>query len=337
MPSNRFRRARSVGPSLAHPHRLAQPAPLGALRRALARRLAVLALLGIGAQAGRAEDMPASPGQLPSAVQPVLQVLPALGEDPLPVRPASAERRFGYVIGLSLDEVPTYSGSGSYELRPRPLWALQYGNFRLSTSGARAVMGFGGEAVSGSGASLQLADTGLWKIGAALRLASGRSSSDDPALAGLPDIRATLRGRVYADRRLGEHWSVGLGVSQDLLGRAGGALASVGLGYGARLTAHTTWSAGLSANVANGTYMQTHYGVDPAASLRSGYPAFAPRAGLLDIGAGVGAMTALSPHWIFFTGAGTGRLLGDSANSPLTRSTTSWRLSAGIAYRCCKP
>lgn len=291
-----------------------------------------LALAGTAACA--AADTPPAVEPAP-AVRPV--TLPGVGAElALPADPPP--RRWAWVIGGSLNDGPTYSGSSTHALRVRPLWAVQYGNFRLSTSGARSVMRFGDAAAApGSGASLQMVNTAAWKLGASLRLDGGRSASDDPSLAGLPEIRRTLRGRLQLEHRLGTHWSAGAGLSQDLLGRGGGATASAGIGYGQRLGPATEGSVGVGTSWGNRTYLQTHYGVPAQASAASGYRPFSPGAGVVDLSVGASVTTALTPHWVAFAGAGGARLVGDAADSPLTRSATSWHVSVGLAYRCCKP
>lgn len=311
---------------------------LSALRRAplaAGGLAATLALVFPGTSARADSDAPPAVEPTPAARPATLPGLTA--EVGLPAEPAPA-RRWAWVIGTSLNDSPTYSGSGTHELRVRPLWAVQYGNLRLSTSGARAVMGFGGDATAaGSGASLQMVDSGPWKVAASLRLDGGRSASDDPTLAGLPEIRRTLRGRLQVERRLDDRWSAGFGLSQDLLGRGGGATVSAGIGRGYRLGPDTEASVGVGTSWGNRTYMDTHYGVPAQATAASGYRAFSPGSGFVDVSVGAGVTTALTPSWIAFAGAGAGRLVGDAADSPLTRSATSWRLSVGLAYRCCKP
>lgn len=303
--------------------------------RRLPSAAAAMALALTGAAARADNDAPPvvepAPAARPATVPGLAAELGLQGDSP-------PSRRWNWVIGASLSDGPTYSGSGTRKLRIRPLWAVQYGKLRLSTSGARAVMGFGGDsAAAGSGASLEVVDKGPWKVAASLRLDGGRSASDDPTLSGLPEVRRTLRGRLQVERRVGADWSAALGLSQDLLGRDGGATVSAGLGRGYRLGPDTEASFGVGASWGNRTFMATHYGVPAQATATSGYRAFSPGAGLIDVSLGTNVTTALTPHWIAFAGAGAGRLVGDAADSPLTRSATSWRLSVGLAYRCCKP
>ena len=238
------------------------------------------------------------------------------------------------VLGASLQSTPEYAGGDRRDLSLKPLWALQYGRVRLSTSGAAAVLGFGADA-PGPGASADLLQGDRFKLNFALRLDHGRRSSDSPDLAGLPDVRQTLRGRLAASYKLDAHWTAAASVSQDLLGRAGGALGALDLGYRDRLSDAVHWSAGAGLAFGDGRYMGSYFGV-PAGALRlPDRPAFAPGAGLRDVHSGVGLMAALAPSWVAFGGIGYSTLLGDAAASPLTKSRSSWSASLGLAWRCC--
>jgi len=255
----------------------------------------------------------------------------ALGEPG--VTPASTTPPARYVLGAMVSRSPDYTGSAQSPVKLRPLWAWQWGRYRISTSRASAVLGFGGEAAAGPGASAELVDSKTVKAGAALRIDNGRSSSDSPDLAGLPEIRRTVRGRVFASWDFAPNWSVAGNVSQDLLGREGGALASLDIGTSGRLSDRSEWSIGGGVTLGNGQYMRSYFGVTEAASQTSGRAVFRPQAGLRDVHIGLGYTTALTPRWIAFVGAGGSRLLGDAAKSPLTGAVTGASVSAGVAYR----
>lgn len=240
-----------------------------------------------------------------------------------------------YVIGLTLRSVPEYEGSDRRVLKIRPLWAYKHGRFRISTSGASAVMGFASDPV-GSGVSAELLRTERWKLGAALRFDSGRQSSDSDHLTGLPDIQRTLRGRFFVSYRIDDEWGAGASISQDLLGRQGGAELGLRLGYRHWLSPTTSISAGAGMTLADRSYMSTYFGVTDMQSATSGLPAYTPGAGLKTAGLGIGVMTALTPRWIAFANAGASRLLGDAAASPISRHANSATVSIGLAYRCCK-
>jgi outer membrane scaffolding protein for murein synthesis (MipA/OmpV family) len=65
----------------------------------------------------------------------------------------------------------------------------------------------------------------------------------------------------------------------------------------------------------------------------SGKPAYTPGAGLRDVHFGVQFKHALSKHWFVFGGAGTSRLLGPAADSPLVEKPSGSAASFGVAWR----
>ena len=241
-----------------------------------------------------------------------------------------------YELGAAVHNSPDYVGSSIRSTSLVPVLAFEYRWLRVSASGASAILGFGQDP-RGPGASAAFIDRSDLKLGAGLRLDSGRKSSASPDLAGFDDIRRTLRGRLYASYALTDRWSVASNVSQDLLGRQGGALASADLGYRLPLGAGTQMTFGGGANWGNAQRMQTYFGVSDSASVRSGLPAYRPGAGLIDLHAGTGITTAFTPRWIGFASLGAAQLRGPAAQSPLTRNTTSASVAIGLAYRCCTP
>lgn len=302
--------------------------------------VALCALLtGTPAPAGAEEADPASDRGLAPA--PTLAeastaanaiVLPPLLPDA--AAPASGSKS-QYVIGTALIWAPEYTGAGQQAFKLRPLFAYQYGRFRISTSRASGVLDFGNGS-AGPGATAELLKRDNWKLGAGLRFDGGRQASDSPDLAGLPEIRRTLRGRIYTSYAFDANWGAGATVSQDLLGHQGGAVASFSAGYRDRLTQHSEWSAGTGLSFGNARHMKTYFGVSDAAAQTSGLAAFEPGAGVKDLSLGIGVTTELTSRWIGFAGVGASRLLGDAAASPLTKRSTTTSANVGIAYRCCK-
>lgn len=125
-----------------------------------------------------------------------------------------------YLVGAMALSQPDYEGSERRIIKLRPLWAYQWGRFRLSTSRSAAAMNFASDP-QGPGASALLVDGNRFRFGGALRFDSGRQSGDSPRLNGLPDVERTLRGRVFVGYKLSDRWDVSANVSQDLLGRQG--------------------------------------------------------------------------------------------------------------------
>jgi MipA family protein len=183
----------------------------------------------------------------------------------------------------------------------------------------------------------QAYEAGGFKLGLAAGIDPGRktkrSSTVDPIpgdkrLAGMGDVRASPEAGFligYGPISVLAHKSVGdrghKGAQVDLT--AGFPLElsdTVGVRFGAGLT----W--------ADKRYMQAYFGVTPAQALSTGFPAYAPRAGLRKFEASVGAEYAFANDWklqgtLVFT-----RLTGDAEDSPLVARKSSPSASVGVAY-----
>jgi MipA family protein len=273
--------------------------------------------------------------------RPLFRALPCVLALTLPVPALAGDEddqktsEHNYLLGAMALSQPEYEGSDRRVLKIRPLWAYQWGRFRLSTSRSAAAMNFASDP-QGPGASALLVDGKRFRFGGALRIDSGRQSGDSPRLNGLPDVERTLRGRVFVGYRLSDNWDVSANVSQDLLGRKGGAVGSFDVGYHRRLGQNVQWSAGVGLSMANRQNMQTYFGITEEQSVTSKLPVFMAGNGVRNVYAGTGFITALSPSWILFGNVGASRLLGDAAASPLTVNTSSVSAGLGLAYRCCK-
>lgn len=244
---------------------------------------------------------------------------------------ATATPRTEYALGLALINRPAYAGSSSMEWKLRPLWTVKWGRYRLSGARSSGLLGRPGE--DGSGASAELVETPLWRVGASLGIDSGRSSGDDPKLAGLPDLRRTLRGKVYAHRDLARDWGLSMNYSQDLLGRGGGATAGLDLGYSRSLGPGLRGGVGGGLTWADDRYMRAQFGIAPDVAQRAGREAFEARAGLRDVHLGVSLQWTVSGAWFGFASVGSSRLLGDAAQSPLTTRRNGSSLALGLAWR----
>jgi outer membrane scaffolding protein for murein synthesis (MipA/OmpV family) len=240
-----------------------------------------------------------------------------------------------YVLGAASSWNPTYTGSDKHKSGLSPVLSLQYGRFRLSSSRGNAVLNHGYDNRT-SGASATLVEDDRFNLSAALGIDSGRSSSDDIRLLGLPEVRSTLLGRISAGYVFDDHWSVHTGLSQDLLGRAGGTQLGTSLRYMFDLTPRTRVGVGLGADFANSTYMRSHFGVSASASATSPLPSFSAKGGLYSVDMSVDVMTTLSHRWVLFGSANVSQLRGDAQRSPITQSATNYGVSIGLAYRCCR-
>lgn len=262
-----------------------------------------------------------------------LALLPAWAQDAAaPDEPAGP--KFHYALGAIASNGPDYAGGDGRKSSLRPAWAVEYGRFRLSTSRGSAFMGHGLGTPRESGASATLAQSDRFSLSAALRIDKGRDGSDAPILVGLPSVRSTLRARLSAGYAITDRWSVGAGVSQDILGRDGGAQLSTSVGYTWPLSEHTKVTIGAGGSFGDRTYLRGHFGV-PAGGA-SPLPAFDPRAGLYSVDGGVEVMSAINRHWVILGSARVSQLQGDARRSPLTVEPVGYSVSVGLAYRCCR-
>lgn len=229
-----------------------------------------------------------------------------------------------YVIGGAVGYAPTFAGSAHGAFSAQPLWAFYLGRVRISTSRASALLGFGEDA-AGAGASTELLEHKRWRFGAGVRIDAGRQSNDDPALAGLPDVRRTLRGRLYARYDLSTRINTTLTWNPDLLGRGGGSTLTWDVGYRHRVDARTEWTTGAGMTWSSYENMQRYFGT----------PTVPAAAGMRDVHWGIGLTTVLGPRWLAFGGVSANQLLGHAADSPITARDLGWSVSMGLAYRCC--
>jgi outer membrane protein len=304
----------------------------GVTMRGLAPRLAATAwgcwatsLLCAHAMAQGAAPEVAAPADAPeAAVATPEQVAP-----PPPTTP------FRYQVGAALSFGPTYTGSATMGLSLRPVTYLQWGRLRLSSSKAGLVEA-PADAGRSSGASLSLTESTRWSTGVGLRTDHGRSSADDPRLAGLPDVKATLRGRAYAayrfEGRAEDSRGASLALSTDLLQRGGGTVLSFDLSRQVRWTPAWRWSHGLGLKLADGSYMRSYHGVSAEAAAASGLPAYRPGAGLADLHAGTGLTWRLDPRWRVGAALNMAWQMGPVAASPLTERRFGYGLALGLIY-----
>jgi outer membrane scaffolding protein for murein synthesis (MipA/OmpV family) len=237
-----------------------------------------------------------------------------------------------YLIGAAVAYGPEYDGAARHKAKLKPSWAVKFGRIRIAAGGGSSLLGFGRNN-AGDGASTQLVESDRWRLGLSLRVDSGRDSGDADTTRGLPDVRRTLRAKLYANYALTPDWNLGASLSQDVLGRQGGLVGSVDLGWRFYRSASTEWTTGVSLGFANAQNLRSYFGVPASAVTSSGKPAYEPGAGLRDVGIGIGFKHTFDRHWFVFGSAGAGRLLGPAADSPLVEKPASQSVAIGVAWR----
>ncbi|RZJ11481.1 MAG: MipA/OmpV family protein [Rubrivivax sp.] len=237
-----------------------------------------------------------------------------------------------YLLGASVAVGPEYDGASKVSAKLKPVWAVKFGRIRIASGGGSALLGFGRNA-AGAGASTQFVETDKWRVGLSLRVDSGRDSGDADTTRGLPDVKRTLRARLYANYSLAADWNVGASLSQDVLGHKGGLTSSVDLGWRLYRSASTEWTSGIGLSASDAQNMRSYFGVPASAASSVGKPAYDPGAGLRDAYLYVGVRHAFNPHWFVFGSASASRLLGPAADSPLVQKPDNHTVSVGLAWR----
>lgn len=253
---------------------------------------------------------------------------------PVPEAPASAPApasRFGYQIGLAAVNGPVYSGAASNDTSFKPVWSVRYGRFRFTSSRASLIERDRGQGVI-PGASMELGEFSRWRFDVALRVDSGRNSSESPRLIGLPDIETTVRGRLTASYKLMPDTSLDVGLASDLLGRRGGTTLGLDVTRRIELAPGWRWSLGGGLALADATYMRSYHGIPPASAAVMGLPAYVPGAGLHDLRAGTGLTWQVAPNWRLGSMLVWNHLLGPAADSPLTEQSNGVTLTLGLVY-----
>jgi outer membrane scaffolding protein for murein synthesis (MipA/OmpV family) len=263
-------------------------------------------------------------------MRPTLLATLALTFTALPLQ-AAQEGEVRYLLGGAVSFSPEYDGASRYAAKFRPVWAVKFGRVLIASGGGSALLGFG-RGGAGPGASTQLLETERWRVGLSLRLDGGRDSGDADSTRGLPDVKRTVRARAYVNYSLATDWNLGASLSQDALGRGGGIVGSLDLGWRLFRSESTEWTSGIGLTGGNARNLRSYFGV-PDAGATPARAAYRPGAGLRDAYIGMSVRHALDKHWFVFGSAGVSRLLGPAADSPLVQRASSQSMAVGLAWR----
>ena len=130
--------------------------------------------------------------------------LPLLAQEATLAESAAPVRR--YLVGAALSSSQSHIGSDERELGLQPILGFWVGRYRLSTGRASSLWNVGRATVVDPGLSTTLLSKSDWSLGASLNWDGGRDSGDDPLLAGVPDLRSTLRGKISVGYAFAPRW-----------------------------------------------------------------------------------------------------------------------------------
>lgn len=175
---------------------------------------------------------------------------------------------------------------------------------------------------------IALVSSGGFKFGPAANLEGSRKDSDVGAPVG--KVKATVEAGAFADYLVYGNYRV----HAELLKGLGGHNGVVG-----EVAADKIWrdgdryvfSIGPRILFSDARYQRAYFGVTPAASLRTGLPAYQPSGGIHAVAVASGLTYQLNGRLGMFGFARYERLVGDAAKSPLIRTFGSRnQLSGGL-------
>jgi len=224
-------------------------------------------------------------------------------------------RRFRVALGPQV--LPRYPGAD--EMVIAPFWDI---------STARGGKEFQYESADES-AGLALVRTRGFAIGPAFNFEGSRrrEETDLP----VDEVGASIEAGGFAELWLGSAVRARAELRKGITGHKA-LVGNVSLDYVARDRDNWLFSVGPRISLSDKKYQQAYFGVNSAASARTGLTPYAPGGGVHAVGAAASALYQLSDRWGIQGYAKYDRLVSDAADSPIVRTIGSRnQFSAGAA------
>jgi outer membrane protein len=173
---------------------------------------------------------------------------------------------------------------------------------------------------------IRLFSKGGFSVGPVANIQSKRKESDVGAPVGR--VKTTIEVGGFAEYKLSDSFRLRSELRKGLGGHDG-MVGSVGADYIVRDGDKYVFSIGPRALFSNARFQRAYFGVDPAAALASGLPAYRPDGGIYAVAAASGLSYQFSPQFGMFGYARYERLVGDAAKSPIVRELGSRNQLAG--------
>ena len=221
-------------------------------------------------------------------------------------------------LGLGLLVGPAYLGSDEHKVRGLPLIQARWRNgFFAGTTGLGYRWG-GNEPLSG---------------GLRLGIDPGRDQDDADALRGMGDIPLRPELGAFFNYKLVPAMTLSGGLRYGSGDDRKGLRGDLSLTGMLPLSPEQRVLITISTQWANQEAQRSAFGVTAAQALRSGSAIYTPSSGLRDVGLRVGYGHTLSPKLSLNMGLQFTHLLGDAADSPITRRSNGVGASAMLMWR----
>ncbi len=222
-------------------------------------------------------------------------------------------------VGVGALAGPAYAGSEETKVRALPIINLTAPDERMFFS-------------TRDGAGYKFIKNAAMEIGAAITYVPGRDSGDDDRIRGLKDIDGAAGAKVFGQYQLTREVFLQGDITQQV-GGAQGLRATVGVGAFKPITERLAVVGNLGTTWAGEDDQTEWFGINAAQNAASGLPVYDANAGFRDIEASVVANYKLTEHWGVSLGGGVNRLLGDAADSPISKEDTGVSMFTGVSYK----
>lgn len=226
------------------------------------------------------------------------------------------------LAGPAAEYQPAYDGARKYRADPGIALDIRYDEFGFISTGE----GIGVNVINGTN----------YRAGVAIAYDLGREEKTDRAnLDGMGNIPADPVAKLFAVYAISKSFPLivradgryTLFNSRGFSGDVGAYLPMPGS------SEKLVWFCGPSVTFADQRYMQTFFGVTPRQAANSGHPAFEASGGLKSVGGGISLEWFFHEDWLLNLQLGYAHLMGDAAESPLTRNENGYSTGFAIIYQ----
>lgn len=240
---------------------------------------------------------------LPAAPLLLLTAVPAHAQDAGNNGGNGGEKRTRIILGPQLS--PKYPGAKDLSITP-------YFDLSREREGTEFTFEAGDESFGAP-----LVNAGNVAFGPSLGFIGKRTAADVGA--NLPNVSFTIEAGGFAQVSLTPAVRVRVEGRKGLSGHKGW-VGEVSADYVAREGDDWLFSIGPRVTLGDAKYTRAYFGVTPTAALSSGLPAFDADGGVQSVGVAAGYLRQLNKRWGLAAYARYDRLVGDAADSPVTRT-----------------
>lgn len=168
------------------------------------------------------------------------------------------------------------------------------------------------------------------KLGLSVGYAFGRNEGDSSDLRGLGDIDDGATANGLMEWRIGDA-ALETIIEKQITGEDTGYQIHISLGYDWQI-ADLNLTSSIVATYASSEYMEKYFSISPSQSTRSDLSVYEADSGFKSIGLHFMALYPLDQHWGIQAMAVFNRLVGDAADSPITKDAQQNVYGLGLYY-----